>query len=205
MTSQQNSTPHCRKFGWLAGDCGMLHCSRCGQAAYRKIAHRIIRATMTKKKIFFVTIYHNRKRASLAELPLFGFSDGDEKDFRKVVSKILEALRKKMLRLGERLEYVAVIAFGKANHRIHKRVHCHIIVTCLPDLRPKPTKAHPSRLECSFLDVRLEPMQLSTWIELPVSKLAVARYTASNLKTVIGKPEMKNIRAFRFSQGYENG
>jgi hypothetical protein len=194
---------HCRRFGWLAGDCKRLHCTRCGHDAYRRIAHRIISATMRKTKIFFVTIYHNRKRQSLADLPLFDFSDGDEKDFRLLISKVLESLRKKMRRLGERLEYVAVLAFGRANHKIHKKVHCHILVTGLPDVKPKPSKAYPDRVECQFLDEKLKGVGLVAWVELPASKLAVARYTAKNLETVIGKEAMKNIRAYRFSKGFE--
>lgn len=202
MTASRESK-HCRKFGWLAGDCLRLHCTRCGINAYRQLANRIIRATLRKKKIFFVTIYHNRKRESLAELPLFGFSDGDEKDFRQIISKVLEALRKKMIRLGERLEYVAVLAFGRANHRIHKKVHCHILMTCLPDVKSKNSTAHPSRVTCQFLDEKLASLDLVAWIENAENKLRVARYTAKNLETVIGNEKMKNVRAIRFSRGYE--
>lgn len=203
MKQPADYSKHCRRFGWLAGDCGMLHCTRCGMNAYRQMANRIIRATMKKTKIFFITIYHNHKRQSLAELPLFEFGESDEKYFRLIISKVLESLRKKMRRIGERLEYVAVLAFGRANHRVHKKIHCHILLTCLPDIKPRSSKAYPNRLECAWLAEKLEDYQMLAWIELPASKLAVARYTAKNLITVIGKESMKNVRAIRFSQGYE--
>jgi hypothetical protein len=158
---------------------------------------------MSQPELLFVTIYYDRIRVSLDELPLFVINQYDEQAFRKLITKILTALRKKAKRLGFSFEYVAVLAFGKVNHRIHKKVHCHVLVTYLPDLIHKPTKAHPDRLQCPFLTAKLKELQLVAWIEKPRSKLYVARYTSANLKTVIGKPEMKNIRAFRFSQGFE--
>jgi hypothetical protein len=196
-------TAHCRKYRWAVGDCGMLHCSRCGDAAYRRIADRIIRAAMKQTELLFVTVYWSSKRLSLSELPLFELSIRDEKRFRSLLTKILKSLREKAARMGEQFEYIAVLAFGRANHRIHKKVHAHLLVTWLPHLTSKPTKAHPHRLDCSFLSDKLSGLELSVWIERPVHKQAVARYTATNLKTVVGKPEMKSIRAFRFSQGFE--
>lgn len=158
---------------------------------------------MKQTELLFITIYYDRIRVSLDELPLFAIGESGEQKFRLLLTKVLAALRKKARRAGKKMEYVAVIAFGRANHRIHKKVHCHVLATYLPDLIPIPTKAHPERIECRFLTEKLKDMQLIAWVEKPRSKQAVARYTAANLKTVIGKPEMKNVRAFRFSQGYE--
>lgn len=195
---------HCRLFRWDAGDCKRLHCERCGFRQYVRLAHKIVKSARAKPRIFFVTIYFDfRTHPDLSDLPIFSSTSKDEKLFRQLLTKVLRAVRDKARRTGEKPEYVAVQAFGKMNHRIHKRVHSHVLITWLPDIVPQFTKAHPDRARCTFLEDKVSLLGLSVWIEIPREIDAVARYTAANIKSAIGNPQAKNLRIVRFSQGFE--
>lgn len=196
---------HCRKFGWNAGDCGMLACTRCGKDAYKKLAARIVRAAQRQAKLFFVTIYFDpRQRKDYSDLPLFeGQKALDEKLFRLALGKVFRALRDKARRAGIDFQYVLVLALGKVKHKIHKGIHSHALLTFLPDLKPVKGSRRKERVECPFLDKKLQGLQMVAWVEIPRSKRAVARYSAQNLKTVIGKKEYAGVRLFRMSEGFE--
>ena len=203
MTAKQKK--HCRRFGWLAGDCGMLACDRCGQRACARLQSRIVHAANQHAQLFFLTIYYDpRKVKDLSSLPLFtDHKKRLEKQLRVLLSKIFRALRDKARREGERLEYVIVLALSKVSHRLHKVLHSHCLITYLPDARQHPSSRRPERLECPWLEKKLASEHLIAWIEIPRSVRAVARYTAQNAQSVIGNPAYSNVRIYRMSQGFE--
>jgi hypothetical protein len=196
---------HCRKYGWLAGDCERLTCSRCGREAFRNLSARITKATIRQKSVYFMTLYFDPKyRKVFDDLPMFADQKGiDERTFRKFISSIFRALRDKARRTGCSFEYVIVLALGKVKHRIHKVIHCHALITWLPDLRQHKNSRRKERLDCEFLNKKLSGLHMLAWVELPRSKRAVARYSANNAKSIIGKADYKNVRIYRFSEGYE--
>lgn len=196
---------HCRLFGWNAGNCGMLHCARCGQQAYANLRRRIVAASLRQPSLIFVTIYYDSRHVrDMSDLPLFADHRSElEHLLRRLISKVFRALRDKARRLGCRFEYVVVLALSKVKHRVHKVMHAHALVTWLPDVQKHRTSRRKERLECQWLEKKLADLHLVAWIEKPRSNAAVARYTAENLRTVIGKKEYKNVRIYRFSQGYE--
>jgi len=204
MMSEKKLT-HCRKYGWLAGDCERLTCSRCGKSAYARLQARIIHAATRQPVIFFVTIYFNpRQRQDLSDLPLFKDQKIiDEKLFRQTLGKVFRALRDKARRSGCSFEYVLVLALSKVKHKLHKVIHSHALITWLPDLQQRKGSRRKERVECPFLDEKLKRLHMTAWVEIPRQKQAVARYTAQNAKTIIGKPDYKNVRIYRFSEGFE--
>lgn len=203
MASQQDK--HCRYYGWLAGDCGMLACKRCGKNAYARLQARITAAASQHAELFFVTIYYDpRWLKDLSHLPLFKDHKAQiEKQFRVLISKIFRSLRDKARRAGARLEYVVVLALAKVKHRIHKVLHSHALVTWLPDTRHRKNSRRPERLECPWLEKKLSKDHLIAWVEKPRNRHAVARYTAQNAKSIIGKEEYKGIHVYRMSRGFE--
>jgi len=125
----------------------------------------------------------------------------DERLFRKLLSKILRAIRDKLRRQGKSFEYVLILALGKFRHKIHSVIHAHMLVTCLPDCHPKKSR-NPDRLECPFLEKKMDNLHMIAWIEKARSKRAVAAYAAQNLLSVIGKQEFVGVRTYRASEGW---
>lgn len=184
----------------------MLACVRCGKQAYANLQARIVKASVRKPTLFFVTIYYDpRWMKDFSDLPLFpDWKQRVETVFRGLMSKLMRALRDKLRRAGMKPEYVLVLALAKVRHRIHKVLHAHLLITHLPDTKPRASKKRPDRLECPWLEEKAAKEHLIVWIEKPRSRAAVARYTAQNAKSVIGKKEYKGMRVYRFSEGYEN-
>lgn len=200
-----SSPKHCRKYGWLDGDCNRLTCHRCGKAAYARLQARIMTAAMRHKSVLFLTLYYDpRWLKDLSHLPLFAdHKRQTETAFRLLLSKVFRALRDKARRSGCKFEYVVVLALSKVRHRVHKVLHAHALVTWLPDASKHKTSRRPDRLECPWLEKKLAGCHLIGWIEKPRSIPAVARYTAQNAKTIIGKKDYAGLRVYRFSEGFE--
>lgn len=164
---------------------------------------RVRKATLRHPVTYFVTIYFDyRKRANFTDLPLFESLQRDEKIFRQFLSKTLRALRDKARREKQNFQYVCVLALGRFQHRIHRRVHMHMICTWLP-IESDPEKCPTTRLECPWLAEKLAILGLIAWVEIPREIRAVINYTVDNLKTIIGKPEFAGLHTIRFSQEYE--
>jgi len=197
--------PHCRLYRYSEGDCGMLACARCGKAAYARLQARIVRATRQHAQILFLTVYYeHRWGEDFSDLPLFKDQKKQlENDFRMLASKVFRALRDKARRSGMSFEYCVVFALSKVKHRLHKHLHFHALLTWLPDTKPHPTSKKKERLQSSWLEKKLARLHLVMWLEKPRSKDAVARYTAQNAKTVIGKKGYAGKHVVRMSQGYE--
>jgi len=198
---------HCRKYGWGAGDCGRLSCSRCGRAAYAELEKRILIAARQHAEILFVTFYYDpRYKQEFDDLPLFKEQKKrDEQVFRATLGKVFRALRDKARRAGKTFEYVIVFALARVKHKIHSRLHSHALITWLPDTTPSKKSRRDTRLDCPFLDKRMNALRMIAWIEKPRKIGAVARYTAKNAKTIIGKKDYAGIRVFRMSEGFEGG
>jgi hypothetical protein len=200
-----SSLKHCRKYGWLAGDCDRLTCQRCGKAAYGRVERRIVKSAARHKSLLFLTIYYDpRWLRDLSHLPLFKDHKREvETAFKALLSKIFRSLRDKARRAGCSFDYCIVLALSKVKHRVHKVLHAHALLTWLPDPKPKKNSKRTDRLECLWLDEKLAGLHLIGWLEKPRSNQAVARYTAQNARTVIGKKDYAGMRVYRMSQGYE--
>ena len=173
--------------------------------AFNKLQRRIVVAARRHRKLFFVTIYFDPKwMKDYSDLPLFADqSKLNEKQFRSLISKVFKSLREKAQRQGFEFNYVIVLALSKVKHKLHKVLHSHALVTWLPDLSSHPDSKRKERLKSSWLDKKLKGLHLVAWVETPRNTDAVARYTAQNAKTVIGKKQYAGMRIYPMSQGWE--
>lgn len=174
--------------------CNRPKCKRCRGQYHDVLRQRIVLGALqiaSKSELWFITLHHQHQTDTT--------TPESKRDYLQKANKIVDNMRKNAKSNGVKFEYVHVIGFKPTTQEIHSHILCNYVAG---DIVHAPTKARDLHYRSNWLENHAIKYGLTAFIEKPKSVIAVAKYSAKNLKKSRNVRLPKKWQAVRFSKNW---